>query len=492
LACGVLTPSAGGARADFVIGQNFSGTNSNQSVFFPPDSDGAIGPNNRFVEIVNGAYAVYNTTNGSLVGSRISQDTFWTNAGVSLGGASSGDPHVMYDASTGHWFAVAIDNLTTNNHVLVAVSNSSDPTAGWKGFALQENNGRFNDFPMLGMNKDALTVGTNDFNGTNPDRVSLLVVPKADLIAGSVANAKFLNTFNPSVDPTTTGFSAHPVQDFDNTSGKNSVLSAFNDTSLKLSTITNTNTTTTGLNTTGGFMASSSPSPTPAGMGLAHQAGTTTGIADNDNRFSANVIQVNGQIWAVQTVQNGTYAALRWFRIDPSTQTILETGLISATNRDYYFGSIAVNASGNIVIGFTGSSDQTNTGYSGHPSSFAVAGQFNGTTTTFGTAVLLQDGSGTYVRNDSSGYNRWGDYSQTTIDPNNPNSFWTIQEFALATNVWSTQITQLIFAPAAAPEPGSLTLVALAAAGATGYYWRRRKAAVLNGADDHHNPPTGE
>ena len=42
--------------------------------------------------------------------------------------------------------------------------------------------------------------------------------------------------------------------------------------------------------------------------------------------------------------------------------------------------------------------------------------------------------------------NRWGDYSATTLDPNNFN-FWTIQEFPPAENVWATSISNIAVLP---------------------------------------------
>jgi hypothetical protein len=50
---------------------------------------------------------------------------------------------------------------------------------------------------------------------------------------------------------------------------------------------------------------------------------------------------------------------------------------------------------------------------------------------------------------------RWGDYSATSVDPNDPNRFWTIQMYpsgtdeTLGAGVWSTQITELITPPPA-------------------------------------------
>ena len=105
------------------------------------------------------------------------------------------------------------------------------------------------------------------------------------------------------------------------------------------------------------------------------------------------------------------------------------------------------------MIGYTRVGDNTTTDFA---SSYASIGSFNGVSTSFNAPVLLKAGVGNYsiVGN---GRNRWGDYSATTINPNDPFDFWTIQEFAgpgsgSFPTLWDTQITEITFLhPAAVP-----------------------------------------
>src|SRR5262249_6796424 len=154
-------------------------------------------------------------------------------------------------------------------------------------------------------------------------------------------------------------------------------------------------------------------------------------IDTGDNRF-ANTIQVNGKIWVVQGIANSGRAAMRWARLNASTRTLEAEGVISSATLSLYFPSIAVNQFGDIVIGCTGSSS------SQPASSYAIVGKQRGTSTTFGSPMLLRAGLDDYARV-FNGENRWGDYSATTIDPSDPRHFWTIQEFVVADDIWATQ-----------------------------------------------------
>lgn len=46
------------------------------------------------------------------------------------------------------------------------------------------------------------------------------------------------------------------------------------------------------------------------------------------------------------------------------------------------------------------------------------------------------------------GRNRWGDYSATALDPRDGQRFWTIQQWASAPDIWSTQLTEIRLVPA--------------------------------------------
>src|SRR4051812_33248328 len=104
-----------------------------------PDTMGAIGPNH-FMEEIKGAVAIFNKSSGA----RLSITTLANFFTVTINGTTYprngiSDPHCVYDAHSGHWFAIALElgaSGNDDNGILLAVSRSSDPTQSWDRYFL--------------------------------------------------------------------------------------------------------------------------------------------------------------------------------------------------------------------------------------------------------------------------------------------------------------------------------------------------------------------
>lgn len=464
LAIGIFTSSS---LAAFTIGQNFTGSNFNQSGFIPPDTMGGVGPNH-IVEILNGRYAVYSKT-GVLQPGSSSLNQFWISAGVAPSGNFAFDPRVIYDQYSGRWFAAAVDNAGAANNYLVAVSNSSDPTAGWSGYKIDSdaNNSHWADYPMLGLNRDVVTVSANMFPlGAGSTDTSFIVIDKSSLIGGAPITTKIENAGLGN-----TGFAPQPAWDQDNNNLPQKILSAFNKGagSLKTSSIQPPLATPT-LNTPGGFITVTARSSPPT----IDQPTAAANIEAGDSRFSGNVIQqlipgrVNPSLWAVHGVEISGRAAIEWYEIDATTNLLLQSGTISHASLAFNYPSIAVNDFGDVVIGFSGADPNT------FMSTYFVGGTTTAGVTTFGPATQTKPGVARYQRLDSINRNRWGDYSATVVDPANPLHFWTFQEWASAQDIWSIQITQIIVPE---PAPATWTAVAMIAS-----FLRKRRYRIASAA----------
>ncbi|NJO11562.1 MAG: hypothetical protein HC873_20130 [Leptolyngbyaceae cyanobacterium SL_1_1] len=419
------------------IGQNFTSSSLFvDSNLIPPSPSGSVG-SSHVVEFINDGYKVYEKTTGSLVKSS-SLDQFWLDAGTRFQGFTF-DPRVVYDPFSQRWFAAAVDNSGGDNQFLLAVSTSDDPLSGWTGFTLDSDpdDQRWADFPTLGFDKNGIYLAANMFPQMGQDALMLethiLAVPKADLLRAipTVAQATLFEN-NPI---TQTGFSLQPAINLDNSSAA-ILLSSSNAKGLKPSVVEG-DIASPSLNTEKPAIALKPYSPALS----ADQPGPKQNLETGGDRLSTHTVTQNGAIWGVQTVQQDGKAALRWFEIDALSGQLLQEGLIADPENDFYFGSIAVNDYADVVIGFNAS------GPNQFVSAYAITGQTTGSTTTFTAPLLLKAGVSDYEVTFGAGRNRWGDYSTTVVDPADPLTFWTFQEYVSAEDRWSTQVTELKLSP---------------------------------------------
>ncbi len=462
----------------FSIGTNFTGVSLrtvqtlNGFGIIPPDTMGAVGPND-FVEFVNGAFADYNKSNGT-ARQLISDTRFWQNVvGISSNLLSQGvtDPRVLYDPVSQRWFAAEITAGTGNNNILIAVSGGSAPT-GWKGVSFAADSGtNFGDYPTLGLNANGVYLATSNFNSSdNFVDTTVVSIPKANLLLPTPTAAN-KTTFD-HLQSSRVGFTVQPTVDLSGSTSSNEILLSSNFGSSNVLHRTDLlNTSGPGASITGTTNISVTSYDNPP---LASQPDGTRSLDSGDTRLSSNVYKVGNNLWVAHSTVDFVTGRddIQWFEIDATTNNVLQSGNIGDSTHDYYYPSIAANQSGNVVIGFT----RSGTGSTDFPSSYAVVGRTVGNLTTFSSPQLLHSGNASYNLTFGGSRNRWGDYSATTIDPTDPFSFWTIQEYAAASNNWVTQITQIRVVPEPSEVLGTLAFGTLGA----GYLLKRqfKKATV--------------
>ena len=409
------------------------------------------------MEFINGRFAIYAKADGSLLQSTTDLG-FWQNAGITIpGGQDVSDPRVVFDPASQRWFASAISfdpSTFAGNSFLLAVSGSADPTGPWQAVSLVADlvNGNFADFPTLGLDADGVYLAANMFapGATGGGVGSALVsIPKADLLLATptAANATSFGILDygsygmvlqPVFNPGGTG--SAPVVAV----GDLGVDFAFH-SNLAIASITNGGgpgaallSAPSSIPVTPYFVPINPPQPNPAADDL----------DDGDARISAVVRQVGNVIYAVHaeevnphTDTNGFWigqAAIRWYKINATDYSIIQSGTLSDPVMHYFFPSIAANAEGTVVIGCNGCSTNT------FVSSYAFVGETVNGVTSFGPPLLLKAGSASYKLTSASyGATRWGDYSATSADPSDPTRFWTIQMVPSAPQVYVTQITEV-------------------------------------------------
>ena len=469
LAASLLLGSADAAS----IGLNFTGVTLTDGIaltggpYVPPDNSAGVGPDH-LVQLINGAFAVYDKTTGSRQ-ELISGRQFWIDAGIDPGPGIANlgtfNQRVLYDPASGRWLAAALTGQSVNNSVLVARSDSADPTGNWKALGFLGNaggDGKFVDYTRLGVDATGVYISTDNFISASGgrDSVSVFSLPKADLLA-PVPSLVNLSRFD-GIDPGEYGLTVQPIINFGPATGRAPLLgtsAASTDTVLLRANLTGT--------VAAGALLSPGTTVTVASYSHPPNAAQPDGtrvLQTIDDRISANVYQVGNVIYAAHAVKVGNNAGIHWVTIDEQTNLVIQEGTLSDPNFDYFQPSISANANGDIVISF----NRSGFGPDGNISILAVVGKTVGNVITFDSPLVLKVSP---VGNYHVVNNRWGDYTTTIVDPSNPNSFWTFQEYAMGSNAWATQISQILV-----PEPDSFVLAAMALVVLC--YWLRRRVRV--------------
>jgi Bacterial Ig domain/Dockerin type I domain len=136
--------------------------------------------------------------------------------------------------------------------------------------------------------------------------------------------------------------------------------------------------------------------------------------------------------WLVAGTDVNGKAGLRVARFEGAR--LVEAHNVGHASLNLYYPSIAVNPAGDVVVGFSGSSATQ------FPSAYYIVGRTIDGVMVFGDVTLSQTGNGTFV-------GRWGDYSATVIDPNDPYVFWTFQEYTHQQNIWAINIKRVDVPP---------------------------------------------
>ena len=480
--------------------------------FIPPDTMGAVG-STQFTQFANGGFAVFGK-NG-VVQKAESDVAFWAAAGQT---GTNGDSRVLFDKAAGRWVALSFGASVSD--IQIAVSKTADATGAWQSTKFTGYAGpggaalSVADYPTLAMDGNAVYIGTNNFgaaSATAPEYfrgTTMNVIPLSSLVSSSAPTTAGLVSFNNPYDPATGGipsaYVGYAMQGVNSTStsttGKVVAESLYYYTDIAYDV---KNAGTAGATLANGqylfnanFTDPTGPARQPNAVPDLPTAGSAftsnDRVIDNlDARIGSSVYESNGRIYSVQTVSddNSDTSKVRWTVTDAATNSILAEGDIGDGKHDFFEGSLTVNNRGQVVIGY----NRSGSGADGKVSFFAqvFSTDANGHLTARGAAQLLQVSVVDDYHNGSidgfvaAGRQRWGDYSQVTLDPTDASKFWVIGEFAREYNDaagghpggtggsrWSTWISE-INAGNQVPEPASWMMM-IAGFGLVGTMARRR------------------
>jgi hypothetical protein len=397
--------------------------------WFPPDAGGAVGPDH-LVAVHNGTVRMQEKTGGSLM--NVSLDSFWA---AVAGPGGTFDPKVLYDVGTNRWIMVACDDrLLPTSGVLVGISQGGDPTAGWNLYKVVL--GAFSawvDYPSVGFGDDFVVVQVNVIDSVGTFIGSRIYsFFKSDLLAGG---AGLFTVFAPA---TQDGGTQVPALGSSAT-GTMYLLQRWNGNSngqgwLRIWTLGQTLLPGPFISTPGTW-----DSAAPAGAGLGAQLHSTQRIQLNDDRIHNNVYCLPGlgqdYLYAVHTVflpagGSATRSAIQLWEIrtdgSPAGTSVTQIARVDDPTGAicYAFPSIAVSpVTHSLLIGFSSFSAAR------YPDAEWAFRWGSDAPNTLQAGGVLRSGEGPYHKTDSSGRNRWGDYSSTVMDPDG-SSIWTLQEYS--------------------------------------------------------------
>jgi hypothetical protein len=468
--CTVVTGTAGTSST---VCPGVSGTTAGAG--WPPDTNGDVGPT-VYVQAVNTAFGIFDKTLGTLTAS-FTEDQLWSAASGATTPCTSnnqGDPVVLHDAINDRWiltdFGFALDasfNPVGPFYECIAVSKTSDPvTGGWSFFAVRMDAGNvptntLADYPKFGLwNDGCLYMGANGFDSVSGNYAGAIFASfnTANLYAGTTLTSSvgFL-----AADANGDPFGMFPANALGSTAASMPPAGTLEYFVYEPATTFNWEVRkfAKGANCGGGGTLGPATGVTQASYGypaynpgggytvdMVGQSGTTNRLDSLGDRMMQKVqyrrIGSTESLWVVHTTcgsgHDANFACVsttnpvaqpQWAQINVTGGTVNTTPVQQQiyapdSTLSRWMGSLAVDASGDMALGYSTSSSSALPGvaYSGR-----LAGDPLNSLSQ--TEQVLIAGAASQNNCGTSPCQRWGDYSSMSIDPADDCTFWYTNEY---------------------------------------------------------------
>jgi hypothetical protein len=438
----------------------------------PPDPDGEVGKT-QYVQMVNEGLQVFDKLTGTSLLGPIAINSIWSGFGGTCQTGGSGDPIVIYDQLADRWiisqFAVP-SGASVPRDECIAISQTGDATGAWYryDFHLTSN---FLDYPKLGVWPDGYYMSANVFNSAGTaflgpqafvfDRVKMLTgdptaTSQTPGITGGSSEAPFLPSDLDGIIPPAVDDPNHFVS-FPQGSPLIYKIRAYH--------VDFTNPANSTFTLEANVSAASFTSLCSTTRNCVPQAGTSSRLdAIGDRLMFRNAYRQfsdgHESLLNNYTVSANSVAGIRWFelqRTQPGNWGIFQQSTYQPDTTWRWMGSIASDNQGNIALGFSASSSSINPQirYAGRLTTDPL--------NTLSGEQHLFDGTGSQ----SATSNRWGDYSDITVDPVDDCTFYYTNEYYPTTSSfnWRTRIGYFRFAECTAPQTGAAHFVVTACSG---------------------------
>ena len=451
----------------------------NISGYYPPDTDGEVGPNH-YVQMVNVSMAVYDKS-GNLLYGPFFPSALWPTGDV-CAGADDGDPVVVYDQLADRWLIsqFKLPNYPAGPYYeCIAVSKTGTPTNvpnDWWAYTFLASNSKMNDYPKISVWPDAYYMTANQFtNGSSWGGAGVWAFDRAKMLNGQAATFQYFDlgtvdtNFGGMLPADLDGSNLPPagspayffeVDDNVGTPGLGADAARMWKFHVDWTTPANSTFGASGLPNTVLPVASFDllPCTVSGARTCIPQQGSSQILDAIGDRLMFRATYRNfGDHETVllnhTVLADGTdRAGVRWYEIrnPSSTPTIYQQGTYAPADGQYrWMGSIAMDHVGNIGLGYSVASSTLypSIRYAGRLST-DPAGTLPQAEETIITGSGAQTGTGA----------RWGDYSAMSIDPVDDCTFWYTQEYIQTTGTasWQTRVASFKFPNCALGPQGTL------------------------------------
>lgn len=410
----------------------------------PPDTNGEVGTT-QYVQTVNTGFQVWDKATGTSVLGPNSIESLWAGFPGVCSTSGFGDPVVVFDQIARRWVITEFAGSSIPTDYCIAVSTSDDATGTWNryGFHLGSN---FIDYPHIAVWPDAYYVSFNIFNssGTSYLGPQPFAFDRAAMIAGTPLTtfvsvpplggtvAPFLpadldgNKKPPGGAPNTfVGYpdgGSYPIYHFhvDFSIPTNSTFTTFD--TLPAAAFTQPCI----------FTRACVPELDVPSFDWLDSLGDRLMFRLAYRNFGDHECLVGNY-----TVLANGRTAPRWFEFRNVTNgpvQLFQESTYQPDDTDWrWMSSVAMDRRGNIAMGYSASSPTI------HPGIRFTGRLRRDLINTLGrNEVSIIEGGGS--QNDT--VNRWGDYSDLTVDPVDDRTFWFTSEYYSTTSSfnWRTRI----------------------------------------------------
>ena len=410
----------------------------------PPDVQIAAGPKN-VMEMINLKGQVW-TKDGAAQGTPFALANFY-----GTGSDFISDPKVLFDDSSGRWFASLTD--ISESKVFVAVSSNSDATSKFCIYNFTSANFLVPDQPILGVSNDKIAISVNDFDLLSGQFVysQFWILNKSQMV--SCQPISYVSKTTPDY------FSIHPVQSMTRTSTQFMISTSQNSSAPIISLFSVRGVPPGKVTVDVSSLEISSLSAPPS----AEQPGTNLKVDTGDTRvqdakWSDDTLWMTFSDGCVPTGDSSQRSCLHFVKLDTENKKVRQDFDYGIAGKYLFYPAIDEVPSNKDLFVVFGYSSQTD-----YPGIEVTVQKAHDREYAFESPMVVKAGNASMNLIYGCGFDRvcrYGDYFGAAVDPKNPNLVWAAGEYTgvrdpsgLGTG-WATEVAKFVVGKYFHPGPG--------------------------------------